>query len=258
MLVCRIKLPSDVRWLLRCFCFDPPHPGCATLLLASRTFNGTVPVASVSTGYRHLAFVSTDGRLFTHGSNCMGQCGIRADMYPCTTEPVVSMLGTTAVTCGLDFTVAISKTMVWFCGAYNYHPSSRSFNPCVSIADHWVPFSLHCPPITAKAYAGSAVRLRWPHIEMVLPIRGHGNKLPAGLVWAGRRYSGVLCGPSPRWRVQALEALVPRCKACGHSLSGRAIVACPCCLMHIDCAGICFSKSGMCPCGHALGPLRQP
>jgi len=267
MVVGRIALPSDVRWVVRCFCFDPPHPGCTELLLGSRTFNSTVRVVCISTGYRHVAFVSADGRLFTHGNNSLGQCGLRADLYPATTAPSVSMVGAERVSCGRDFTVATTfARKVWFCGAYNYHPTTRSFDACVGMVDQWVAF-YHVLPgdtmdqVTHVVARGGCVRIRWQGFDLRIPVRNTDRAakvLRGGIVWGDARFSGITCGPNPRWRVQSLRPTAPLCSACGRSLSGKAIVVCPCCIMHLGCAGICFAKSARCPCGNVLGPLLRP
>lgn len=249
-------LPEDVIWIVRCFCFDPPHPGCAHLRLGSMTFRSRVDVTRVATGFKHLAFIAADGRLFAHGSNALGQCGVPAETVTLTDAPVMVMEGVTDISCGLAFTVATTKAMTYFCGAYNYHPITREHDRCISISDRWLPLCFSIPPSRVLA-CGGYVSMRWDTFNMALPVLSdvgrNAGPLPfkESFVWKKKRYSGLLMGPRPRWSVADVDhgAL---CDACGRPLHGRVVVITGCCVLHMDCAGICFVKAGRCPCGKTL------
>ena len=242
-------------WVVRCFCFDPPHPGCGLLLLGSMTFRGRLQVTRVSTGFKHLAFVVAGGRLFTHGSNALGQCCLRPDTIR-TEAPVMVMERAVDVSCGTAFTVAATKAMTYFCGAYNYHPVTRENDSCVSISDRWIPLCFTVPPSRVIA-SGGYVNMRWDTFNMAMPILSGTEEGPlrarGSFRWGRRRYGGALVGPRPRWWVaDDTTRGAPVCEACGRPLGGRVVVVTGCCLLHMDCAGICFVKAGKCPCGKTL------
>lgn len=250
-------LPTDVVWLIRCFCFDPPHPGCRRLLLGSMTFHERASVRRVSTGHKHLAFVTDDGRAFTHGSNALGQCALPAITVHRTLRPAVVMESATDVSCGSAFTIATTEKMVYFCGAYNYHPETRRYDACLSITDTWVPLCFASPPARVHA-SGSYAHLRWDSFHPALPILSKGSdkttmpSRPNAFDWGGHRYRGRLCGHRARWMFLETPDKGVVCSACGRGVAGSVVMTSHCCVMHLDCWRICFVKGGCCPCGNAL------
>ena len=250
-------IPKEVVMIVRQYCFDPYHPGCRFLRLGSMTYRGSVNVKQVSTGFKHLAFVVEDGRLFAHGSNCLGQCGVSAIKTVKTKGPILVKRKVLSVSCGTAFTVATTKHMTYFCGAYNYHPVTRGYDPCISITDRWLPLCFTIPPTNVFANGGY-VNMRWKNFNMSLPVmarakcEAYGPKpCSSRFTWDGKQYSGVLMGPRPRWRCADVEE-PPLCQACGGPLESRVVVVTECCILHMDCAGVCFVKGGRCPCGTSL------
>jgi hypothetical protein len=168
MAVCMLDLPDDIRRIVFTFVFDPTHPGCADLLLLSKTFKGR-PVQKFSCGHAHCAFNLEDGRLFTFGANSFGQCGLGAALRN-VDVPVLVKKNVKLVECGPVFTLCVSDGSTYFTGAYHRDPVTNNVDVYLGIIDGFVKTLYHAPQFGIRCHMSGTALFDYGYSTMVVPF----------------------------------------------------------------------------------------
>jgi hypothetical protein len=164
-----LDLPDDVRGIIFSFVFDPVHPGCADLLLLSKTFKGR-PVRKFSCGHAHCAFNLEDGRMFTFGANSFGQCGVNSALVY-VNEPALVKTNVKHVECGPVFTLVITDgpaPSVYFTGAYHRDPVNNKVDKYLGIIDDFVKTLFHAPDFGIRCHTSGAALFDYGYSTMVV------------------------------------------------------------------------------------------
>jgi len=255
------KVPVDIWPLLASYTFDPPHPACKDLLVRSHSFKG-LPVLSLSTGFSHAAFILGDGRLFTFGANSFGQCGFPPSDGERSWVDSPRLVGEriVQVACGNIFTVCVcsSTGSVSFAGGYKWHPVYQTYSPLVAAMTHFKKLPYH-PPVRLRTGRCSGVII-FDYGYAVVQVFILSQRRTRSIVHGQIKGDNVLAWRDHVWLLGTKSARLlsipvqPRCSACFATDELRRYN--DCCLLHRDCAALCYILSSVCPCGAALDTSR--